>query len=150
MALVSAVSAIAILAAPVSSMPASTRDRELVVVALNNLFVGGRCIPATHPSVYFELRLLKARMETAVDLLNETGEEIDLAQIESDLSDDRRDVYFLSCEPKDRISARARRSFKENVLELEKRVLAAAVEGPGMPVDYDGNGVISTALPHGD
>lgn len=150
MALVSAVSAIAILTASVSSTPASTPNRELVYLALDNLFVGGRCIPATHPSVYFELRLLRARMGTAVDLLNESGGEIDLAQIENDLSDGRRGVYFLSCKPKDRSSTKARRSFKKNVLELEKRALAAAVEGSGMPVDLDGNGVISTALPHSD
>jgi len=89
-------------------------------------------------------------METAVDLLNQFGEEIDLAQIENDLSDARRGVYFLSCEPKDRYSARARRSFKDNVLDLEKRALAAAIEGRAMPVNLDGNGVISNAPPHSD
>lgn len=150
MALASAVSAIAILVASVSSTAASTKNRELVVIALDNLFVGGRCIPAKHPSAYFELRLLKARLETAVDLLNQFGEEIDLAQIENDLSDARRGVYFLNCEPKDRYSARARRSFKDNVLELEKRALAEAIEGAAMPVDLDENGVISTVPPHSD
>lgn len=155
MALVSAVSAIAILAASVSSTPASTRDRELVAEALSNLFDGGRCIPATHPgggpiAVYYELRLLKARMETAIDLLNESGEEIDLAKIENDLSEDRRGVYFLSCKPKDTYSARARRSFKDNVLELEKRALAAAVEGQEVAADHDGNAVISTEPSHLD
>ncbi len=155
MALVSAVSAIAILAASVSSTPASTRDRELVIIARSNLFEGCRCIPATHPgggpsAAYFELRLLKARMEAAVDLLNEFGEEIDLAQIENDLSDALRGVYFVNCKPKDTYSAKARRSFKDNVLELEKRALAAAVEGPEIVADHDGNGVISTEPPHID
>ncbi|MDF0546700.1 hypothetical protein PX699_30580 [Sphingobium sp. H39-3-25] len=155
MALVSAASAIAILAASVSSTPASTRDRELVTEALSNLLDGRRCIPATHRgggpiAAYFELRLLKARMEAAVDLLNESREEIDLVKIENDLSDERRGVYFLDCKPKDTYSARARRSFKDNVLELEKRALAAAVEGPQVVIDHDGNGVISTEPSHID
>lgn len=155
MALVSAVSAIAILAASVSSTPASARDHELVTEALSNLFGARRCIPATHPgggptAAYFELRLLKARMEAAVDLLNESGEEIDLEKIENDLSDERRGVYFLSCKPKDGYSARARRFFKDNVLELERRALAAAVGGADVVADHDGNGVISAEPPHID
>lgn len=97
MALLSAGSAVAILAASMSSTPAFTSDRELVTEALSNLVDARRCLPATHPgggptAACFKRRLLKARLKAAVDLLHESGEEIDLGKIENVLSEDRRGI----------------------------------------------------------
>jgi hypothetical protein len=149
------ISAISTLALILASSPVPTSNRELAAQAVEHAFFGRRCLPAAHPgggpqAAYFELRLLEARLDAAVDLLNDAGEEIDLEKIRAELNDGLAGVWFVDCTLNDARSgdpAKARKSFRDDVLELERRGIAMAV-GRLQPVkDYDGDGIISTQ-PH--
>lgn len=152
---VAAVSALALLFASPTFAVSPLSNRQLVDEAVENAFFGRRCVPASRPRGgpapdYFELRLLEARLEAAVAPLADSGEEIDLEEIRAEFRQSLAGAYFLPCKPHDPSSAKVRRRFKGNVLELERRAVAAAVEKQISATDYDGDGIIGSMPPHID
>ncbi|MGF7152155.1 hypothetical protein FHS96_005824 [Sphingomonas zeicaulis] len=149
MSFVSPVSLLVVFLAPAPLTPSSAKLHEMVAGAVNTFSAAQRCTPAVHPGggpgpAYYELVLLKARLNAAVRLMNQYGEIIDIKRIEEEQFESEREIMFMTCRGIDVRSLKNHRKFKKAVERIEVEAVNVAAKSNGNIRDHDGDGIVST------